>query len=96
MIFPMRDIVVIKKDEVKEKTDGGILLPVEAHQDSDQGVVVAVGNKVVDVKVGDKVLFNSKAAYEYKTDGNDIIMMRQHHLYGVIEGSGFVQSFHNW
>ncbi len=95
-IRPLHDRVVVRRKEEEEKTAGGILLPGTAKEKPNQGEVVAVGaGKVLDsgevrapaVKVGDKVIFGRYAdSNTIKEDGEELIIMSESDIYGVIEG----------
>ncbi|MFA5493925.1 MAG: co-chaperone GroES [Porticoccaceae bacterium] len=95
-IRPLHDRVVVRRKEEEEKTAGGILLPGAAKEKPNQGEVVAVGTgKVLDngevralaVKVGDTVVFGRYAdSNTIKEDGEELIIMSESDIYGVIEG----------
>jgi chaperonin GroES len=90
---PLHDRVVIKRLEQEEKTAGGIIIPDTAKEKPSQGEVVAVGpgargedGKVIalDVKAGDKVLFGKWSGTEVKVDGQDLLIMKESDILGVI------------
>ena len=95
-IRPLHDRVVVRRKEEEEKTAGGILLPGAAKEKPKQGEVVAVGTgKVLDngdvralaVKVGDQVVFGRYAdSNTIKENGEELIIMSESDIYGVIEG----------
>ena len=94
-IRPLHDRVVIKRLEAEEKTASGIVLPGSATEKPDMGEVQAVGNgKVLDngdvralqVKVGDKVIFGKYSGQAVKVDGNELLVMREDDIMGVVEG----------
>ena len=94
-IRPLHDRVVIRRVEEETKTAGGILLPGSAAEKPSQGEVLAVGNgqinesgsvRVLDVKVGDKVLFGQYAGSTVKVDGEELLIMKESDVLGVIEG----------
>jgi len=94
-IRPLRDRVVVRRQEEEEKTAGGIVLPGTAKEKPNQGEVVAVGTgavldsgetRPVAVKVGDKVLFGQYAGNTVKIDGEDLVIMSESEIYAVVEG----------
>jgi chaperonin GroES len=92
-IKPLSDRVVIKKIEADEKTKSGIVLPGTAKEKPQMAEVVAVGpggivegkEVVMQVKVGDKVLFSKYAGTEIKFDGNEYTILKQDELLAIIE-----------
>src|SRR5215212_8653227 len=97
MVFrPLHDRVVIRRVEAEEKTLGGIIIPDTAKEKPMEGEVVAVGpgardesGKVqpLDVKVGDRVLFGKWSGTEVKLDGEDLIIMKESDIMGVVDQS---------
>ncbi len=94
-IRPLYDRVVVRRMEEETTTPGGIVLPDTAAEKPMQGEVVAVGRgkaldngefRALDVKVGDKVLFGKYAGTEVKVDGEELLVMREDDLLGIIEG----------
>jgi chaperonin GroES len=94
-IRPLHDRVIVRRMEEERTSPGGIVLPDAATEKPKQGVVVAVGKGVItengtvlplDVKVGDKVLFDSYGPQEVKVDGEKLLVMREKEIMGVIEG----------
>ena len=92
---PLHDRVVVRRIESEEKTAGGIIIPDTAKEKPSQGEVVAVGpgarNEqgeivVLDVKVGDRVLFGKWSGSEVKLDGDELLIMKESDIMGVIEG----------
>ena len=92
-IRPLHDRVIVKRVEEETKTAGGIVLPGSAAEKPSQGVILAVGTgKVLDngelrpleVKVGDKVLFGKYSGNEVKIDGEELIVMREDDIMGVL------------
>jgi chaperonin GroES len=92
---PLHDRVVVKRLEEETKTTGGIIIPDTAKEKPQQGKVVAVGpggrdeaGKVtpLDVKAGDKVLFGKWSGTEVKIDGEDLLIMKESDILGVLEG----------
>ena len=92
-IRPLHDRVIIKRVEEETKTAGGIVLPGSAAEKPSQGEVMAVGNgkilengevRALEVKVGDKVLFGKYSGTEVKVDGEELIVMREEDIMGVL------------
>ena len=90
---PLHDRVVVKRIDAEEKSKGGIIIPDTAKQKPSQGQVVAVGpggrdesGKVItpDVKAGDKVLFGKWSGTEVVLDGEDLLIMKESDIMGVI------------
>lgn len=91
---PLHDRVVVRRIESEEKTAGGIIIPDTAKEKPSEGVIVSVGpgardesGKVVapDVKAGDRVLFGKWSGTEIKFDGEDLIIMKETDIMGVVE-----------
>lgn len=95
-IRPLHDRVVVRRIEEETTTAGGIVIPDTASKEKPmQGEVIAVGlgkvldngdTRAVDVKVGDKILFGKYAGTEVKLNGEDLVVMREDDVMGVIEG----------
>src|SRR5579872_319294 len=92
---PLHDRVVVKRITADEKTAGGIIIPDTAQEKPSQGEIVAVGpggrdeaGKLIpiDLKVGDVVLFGKWSGTEVKIDGQDLLIMKESDIMGVIEG----------
>ena len=92
---PLHDRVVVRRVDAELKTAGGIIIPDTAQEKPQQGEVVAVGpgargddNELVplDVKVGDRILFGKWSGTEVKIDGEDLLIMKESDIMGVIEG----------
>ena len=90
---PLHDRVVVKRIDAEEKSKGGIIIPDTAKEKPSQGQVVAVGpggrdesGKVItpDVKAGDKVLFGKWSGTEVKLDGEELLIMKESDIMGVI------------
>jgi chaperonin GroES len=90
---PLHDRVVVKRLDAEEKTAGGIIIPDTAKEKPMQGQVVAVGpggrdeaGKLIpiDVKTGDKVLFGKWSGTEVKLDGEELLIMKESDIMGVI------------
>ena len=93
---PLHDRVVVKRIEAEEKTKGGIIIPDTAKEKPSQGEITAVGpggrdeaGKLIpiDVKVGDRVLFGKYSGQTVKVKGDELLVMREEDLMGVIEGN---------
>jgi chaperonin GroES len=92
---PLHDRVVVKRIDAEEKTAGGIIIPDTAKEKPSQGQILAVGpggrdesGKLtpMDLKVGDIVLFGKWSGTEVKIDGEDLLIMKESDVMGVIEG----------
>ncbi len=93
-IRPLHDRVVIKRMEEERTSAGGIVIPDSATEKPIRGEVLAVGNgkiaengevRPLDVKVGDQVLFGKYSGTEVKIDGDEILVMREDDIMGVLE-----------
>jgi len=93
---PLHDRVVIRRIEGEEKTKGGIIIPDSAKEKPQEGEVVAVGpgardeaGKLIpsDLKAGDRVLFGKWSGTEVKIDGEELLIMKESDVMGVLEGS---------
>ena len=93
---PLHDRVVVKRVDAEEKTASGIIIPDTAQEKPSQGEIVAVGpggrdeaGKLtpIDVKVGDRVLFGKWPGTEVKIDGEELLIMKESDIMGVLEGS---------
>lgn len=91
---PLHDRVVVKRVEQEEKTKGGIIIPDTAKEKPQEGEVIAVGpggrNEdgeliPLDVKAGDRVLFGKWSGTEVKIDGDDLLIMKESDLLGIID-----------
>ena len=92
---PLHDRVVVRRLEAEEKTSGGIIIPDTAKEKPMEGEVVAVGPgargedgklQPLDVKAGDRVLFGKWSGTEVKIDGEELIIMKESDIMGIIEG----------
>jgi len=92
-IRPLHDRVVVKRMEEERTSAGGIVIPDSATEKPAEGEVLAVGKGKVndsgevlamDVKVGDKILFGKYSGTEIKIDGNDVLIMREEDILGVL------------
>ncbi len=93
-IRPLHDRVVVRRKEEETTTAGGIVLPGKAAEKPTQGEVLAVGNgrilqsgevQPMDVKVGDVILFGQYAGSSVKVDGEELLIMNESDILGVIE-----------
>jgi chaperonin GroES len=94
-IRPLHDRILVKRDEEGEEKIGGIIIPDTAKEKPQQGEIVAVGpgaldekGKVqpLDVKPGDRVLFGKWSGTEVKLDGQELLIMKESDILGVLEG----------
>jgi chaperonin GroES len=92
---PLHDRVVVRRVESEERTAGGIIIPDTAKEKPQEGEIIAVGpgarddsGKLVplDVKVGDRILFGKWSGTEVKIDGEELLIMKESDVMGVIEG----------
>lgn len=92
-IRPLQDRVVVRRTEEETKTAGGIVLPGSATEKPSQGEVLAVGpgkknddgsTQPVDLKVGDKVIFGQYSGNAVKMDGEELLIMNESEVFGVI------------
>jgi chaperonin GroES len=93
-IRPLHDRIVVRRMEEERTSAGGIVIPDSATEKPIQGEVLAVGNgkimdngdtRGLDVKVGDKVLFGKYSGTEVKIDGEELLVMREEDVMGVVE-----------
>lgn len=91
---PLHDRVLVKRIESEAKTAGGIILPDTAQEKPSEGEIIAVGSGTkaedgtvtpLDVKAGDKVLFGKWSGTEVKVDGEDLLIMKESDIMGIIE-----------
>ena len=92
---PLHDRVVVRRIEAEAKTKGGIIIPDTAKEKPQEGEIVAVGTgtrdeagKIIalDVKAGDRILFGKWSGTEVKLNGEDLLIMKESDIMGVIEG----------
>ena len=92
---PLHDRVVVRRLEAEEKTAGGIIIPDTAKEKPMEGEIVAAGpgardetGKLVplDVKAGDRILFGKWSGTEVKLDGEELLIMKESDIMGIIEG----------
>lgn len=93
---PLHDRVVVRRIDAEEKTKGGIIIPDTAKEKPQEGEIVAVGpgardengkTQPLDVKAGDRVLFGKWSGTEVRLDGQDLLIMKESDIMGVIEGA---------
>jgi len=93
---PLHDRVVVRRIDAEEKTKGGILIPDTVKEKPQEGEVIAAGpgardesGKVqpLDVKAGDRVLFGKWSGSEVKIDGEDLLIMKESDIMGIVEGT---------
>jgi len=93
-IRPLHDRVIVKRVEAERTTASGIVIPDSAGEKPDQGLILAVGNgkkldngevRKLDVKVGDRVLFGKYSGQTVKVDGEELLVMREEDIMGVVE-----------
>jgi chaperonin GroES len=93
---PLHDRVVVKRIDAEEKTKGGIIIPDTAKEKPQEGEVIAVGpggrdesGKLIpiDLKVGDRILFGKWSGTEIKLDGEELLIMKESDVMGVIESA---------
>ena len=94
-IRPLHDRVIVRRVEEERTSPGGIVIPDTATEKPIQGEVIAVGNgkilengevRPLDLKVGDKVLFGKYSGTEVKVSGEELLVMREEDIMGVLEG----------
>ena len=90
---PLHDRVVVRRIESEERTKGGIIIPDSAKEKPQEGEVIAVGQGArdetgrvnpLDVKAGDRVLFGKWSGTEVKIDGEDLLIMKESDIMGVV------------
>ena len=93
---PLHDRVVVRRLEGEQKTAGGIIIPDTAKEKPSEGEIIAVGpggrdesGKLIpiDLKVGDRILFGKWSGTEVKIDGEELLIMKESDVMGVLEGS---------
>jgi chaperonin GroES len=91
---PLHDRVVVRRIEAQEKSAGGIIIPDTAKEKPQEGEIIAVGPGAreesgrvtpLDLKVGDRVLFGKWSGTEVRIDGQDLLIMKESDIMGVIE-----------
>ena len=98
--IPLHDRVLVRRVEAEEKTAGGIIIPDTAKEKPQEGEVIAVGagtrdetGKLVelDVKPGDRILFGKWSGTEVRLEGEDLLIMKESDILGIIEGRAEVR-----
>jgi chaperonin GroES len=93
---PLHDRVVVRRVEEESKTAGGIIIPDTAKEKPSQGEIIAVGPGArndkgdlvaLTVKAGDRILFGKWSGTEVKIDGEDLLIMKESDILGVLEGA---------
>ena len=93
---PLHDRVLVRRIEAEEKTAGGIIIPDSAKEKPSEGEIVSVGEGLrdddgdrisLDVKVGDRVLFGKWSGTEVKLDGEELLIMKESDIMGIVEKS---------
>jgi chaperonin GroES len=96
---PLHDRVLVRRVEAEEKTAGGIIIPDTAQEKPQEGKVLSVGagardeaGKLVplDVKEGDRILFGKWSGTEVRLDGEDLLIMKESDILGIVEGAAVV------
>jgi len=96
-IRPLHDRVIVKRIEEGEQVHGGIIIPDSAKEKPQEGEVVAAGlgkyredatRQALDVKTGDRVLFGKYSSSEIKIDGEELLIMREDEILGIISRAG--------
>ena len=97
---PLHDRVVVRRIDAEEKSKGGIIIPDTAKEKPQEGEIIAAGpgardesGKVqpLDVKAGDRVLFGKWSGTEVRIDGEDLLIMKESDIMGIVEGTPAVQ-----
>jgi chaperonin GroES len=95
-LIPLHDRIVVRRVEEAETTRGGLIIPDSAKDKPQEGEVIAVGKgkinedgkvRPLDVKEGDRILFGKYSGTEIKLDGEDLLIMREEEVLGVLETS---------
>jgi chaperonin GroES len=97
---PLHDRVVVRRIDAEEKTAGGIIIPDTAKEKPQEGEIVAAGPGArnergelvpLDVKAGDRILFGKWSGTEVKIDGEELLIMKESDILGVVEKAGTVK-----
>ena len=97
---PLGDRVVVRRIKEDTKTAGGIIIPETAQEKPQEGEVIAAGNGTkaddgtitpLDVKAGDKILFGKWSGTEVKLNGEDLLIMKESDIMGILQGSAAVK-----
>ena len=93
---PLHDRVLVRRVTAEEKTAGGIIIPDTAKEKPQEGEVISVGSgtlndkgelRALDVKAGDRILFGKWSGSEVKLDGQDLLIMKESDILGVLDAS---------
>ncbi|MCP4753436.1 MAG: co-chaperone GroES [Proteobacteria bacterium] len=93
-IRPLHDRVIVRRNDAETKTASGIIIPDSAKEKPQEGEIVAAGSGIrkedgtlipLDVKAGDKILFGKYAGTEIKIEGEELLMMKEDDILGIIE-----------
>lgn len=96
-IKPLHDRVIVRRIEESDKTAGGLFIPDSAKEKPQEGEVIAAGEgkykddgsrQTLDVKEGDRILFGKYSGSEITIDGEDLLIMREDEILGIIERAG--------
>lgn len=94
---PLHNRVVVRRVKNEEKTAGGIIIPDTAQEKPQEGTIIAVGTGArdeagtlvpLDVKAGDRILFGKWSGTEVKIDGEELLIMKETDVMGIVEGKG--------
>ena len=97
---PLHDRVLVRRIEAEAKTAGGIIIPDTAKEKPQEGEVIAVGAGTrdetgkltpLDVQAGDRILFGKWSGTEVRLDGEDLLIMKESDILGIIDGAGEVR-----
>jgi chaperonin GroES len=97
---PLHDRVLVRRVEAEEKTAGGIIIPDTAKEKPQEGEVIAVGAGTrdetgkltpLDVQAGDRILFGKWSGTEVRLDGEDLLIMKESDILGIVEGAGEIR-----
>ena len=97
---PLHDRVLVRRVEAEEKTAGGIIIPDTAKEKPQEGEVISVGSgtlndkgelRPLDVKAGDRILFGKWSGSEVKLDGEELLIMKESDVMGILEGVSAVK-----
>jgi len=95
-VKPLHDRIIVKRLEEEDKSKGGIIIPDTAKEKPQQGEVIAAGPgardekgvvQPLDVKAGDRILFGKWSGTEVKIDGEELLIMKESDILGVLEGA---------
>ena len=98
---PLHDRVLVRRIEGDEKTAGGLIIPDTAKEKPAEGEIIAVGagakdedgdRIAMDVKAGDRILFGKWSGTEIKIDGEDLLIMKESDILGILDGSAAVKA----